>query len=198
MTRLSERAAPHSDDSGLSLIEVIIYVVILGIITTAIAAFFFSTWRAQATVTDQVDSTERGQLIATQIEIAMRNAVAFRITDATLAGDLPDGSTLLVATSMAGSNACMAFHLSGGDAQLTSNTGAHFSPPPWPTWQAGILLHENADGSTDYIFTRVDADVLEYSFDATSQDGATVHFEGRAYQRNTSGTLPGGGSQTCF
>lgn len=187
-----------ADDEGFSLVELIFYVVILGLITTGIAVVFFNTWKAQASVSDQVDATERGQLVASQMEKAMRNAVAYEITDPTLASSLSSGSTLVVATAMSGSNACMAFNLTGGTAQLTTTSGARVAAAPWPTWQSGITQHKNSGGVLVPFFTQVGSDVA-YSFDVTSANGPTVHFEGTAYLRNPSwGTLPGGGTQTCF
>lgn len=188
-----------ADDGGFSLVELIFYVVILGLITTGIAVVFFNTWKAQASVSDQVDAAERGQLVASQIEKAMRNAVAYEITDPTLATSLSSGPTLVVATAMSGSNACMAFNLNGGSAQLTTTSGARVAAAPWPTWQSGITQHKNAGGVLVPFFTQVGSDVVAYSFDATSTNGPNVHFEGTVYLRNPdSGALPGGGTQTCF
>jgi len=125
------------DDDGLSLVELVFYVVILGLITTGIAVVFFHTWKAQASVSDQVDATERGQLVSSQIEKALRSAVAYEITDPSLTASGSTGSTLVVATAMTGSNACMAFGLGGGTAQLTTTSGGAVTPAPWPTWRPG-------------------------------------------------------------
>jgi len=186
------------DDDGLSLVELIFYVVILGLITTGIAVVFFNTWKAQAGVSDQVDATERGQLVSSQIEKAMRSAVAYKITDPTLTASGSTGSTLVVATAMTGSNACMAFSLGGGTAQLATTSGGAVSPAPWPTWQTGITAHKTSAGTSVPFFALVGTDV-SYSFDVTTAHGPAVHFEGTAYLRNpTWGIRPGGGSQTCF
>lgn len=190
-------ARDATEDDGLSLIELIFYVVILGLITTGIAVVFFNTWKAQASISDQVDATERGQLVSSQIEKAMRNAVAYKITDPSLALSLTSGSTLVVATSMTGTNACMAFNLNGGTAQLTTTSGGAVGPAPWPTWQSGINAHPTSAGTPLPFFSQAGSDVA-YSFDVTSANGPAVHFEGTVYLRNTGGTLPGGGSQRCF
>ncbi|KJL34297.1 PilW family protein [Microbacterium azadirachtae] len=183
------------DDDGLSLIELIFYVVILGLITTGIAVVFFNMWRAQASVSDQTDATERGQLVATQIEKAMRNAVAFEVTDASSTPGLSTGPVLLVATGLTGQNACMAFNFSAGQAQVIQTSGSSIAASSWSTWQTGIV---SAGGAPYFKKTANSSASIDYSFAATSKNGPTVQFGGTAYMRTTSGRLPGGGTQTCF
>ncbi|KHK99171.1 hypothetical protein LK09_03965 [Microbacterium mangrovi] len=181
------------DDGGFSLVELIIYVVVLGVITAGIAVMFVNIWKTQASVTDQTDATARGQVISSQIEKAMRNAVAFKVTDAGLSSTLATGPVLEVATDLSGSNACMGFNLGGGSAQLAMTSGGALSSASWRTWEPGVVQHY-----TDDFFTQ-SGTTVSYSFDVKSANGPTVHFQGTAYMRNiTWGALPGGGTQTCF
>ncbi|MGN8025423.1 type II secretion system protein [Microbacterium sp. 22242] len=188
-------------EDGFSLIELIFFVVILGLITTGIAVVFFNMWKAQASVSGQVDATERGQLIASQVERAMRDGIAFSV---------PSGSTLLVATSSA-SNACMGFSFVDGTmtppgtANLAITSGTSLSTASWPAWQSGIVAHPLSGGGFDPFFAIVSPNTIRYSFDVKSANGPTVHFEGTGYLRSASaptdanwGVRPGGGAQTCF
>jgi hypothetical protein len=179
------------EDQGFSLVELIFYVVILGIITTGIAAIFINMSKTQLSVTNQVDSTTRGQLVSSQVEKAMRNAIAFEVTNTSLSSGLTSGPVLLVATGFSGSNACMAFNFAGGNAQLTSTSGGAIPPAPWPVWQQGIVQHPTSSGN-DPFFAQ-SGSTVKYSFDVTDPNSPTVHFQGSVYMRN-----PSGGTQTCF
>ncbi|MGN7862025.1 PilW family protein [Microbacterium sp. 22303] len=189
------------DDDGFSLVELIFFVLILGLITTGIAVLFFNTWKAQASVSDQVDATERGQLVASQIERAMRDGIAFSVSS---------GSTLMVATSST-SNVCVGFTFVDGNAtppgaaNLAITSGASLSAASWSTWQSGIVAHPLGGGGFDPFFSLVGPNRIRYSFDVKSVNGPTVHFEGTGYLRSASGPTdpnwgirPGGGAQTCF
>lgn len=167
------------DDTGLTMVELVIYIVILAIISSVIVMILTNTLKAQASVTSLTQATTRGQLVASEIEKAMRNAVAFTVS--------ADGSSLHINTSFSGSQQCQAFALTT-DGLKMSVSG---SPAPdisvWPVWQkrVGVL------SGTTPAFTALGADGVTYAFIATS-DSAPVRFTGNAYTRNDKTGVMGG------
>ena len=179
MSALTRETA--SSEQGYSLVELIVVVVILGILGSAIAIIFANTWRTQANVADQTQATTRGQLVATEIERAMRNAIAFEIEDA--------GNTLKVNTSLTGgSSQCQAFNFDAGQLRMVVSDDP--APSTWPVWQDQV----EKTGTTSY-FVAKGANGVTYTFDATSENPQTastapVHFTGDAYMRNAAeGTM---------
>ncbi|MDQ0614916.1 type II secretory pathway pseudopilin PulG [Microbacterium sp. W4I4] len=163
------------DESGLSLIELIIYVLILGVITAAIAMLFINTLQTEKSVRDQTAATTRGQLISSQIERAVRNAEAFAIEDG--------GATLKVnSVDRNGTTLCQGFTFSGGDVRMVISDSPSATPSSWPAWQDGV----KKDPAKPY-FSASGADAVTYAFDATNPDlgGSPVRFTGNVYMRNT-------------
>ncbi|GAA1948779.1 prepilin-type N-terminal cleavage/methylation domain-containing protein [Microbacterium deminutum] len=168
-------SAHQNDDAGITFIELLVYLVLLGIFSAVFVTIFVNTWTAQASVSSQTRATMRGQLVSSEIERAMRNAVAFTIS--------PDGSTLQVRTSLTGSRECQAFALSASGARMIVSTSPVTSSV-WPIWQDRI-----AQSGTTPFFEPIDSTGVTYTFDSTS-DSAPVHFTGDANMRNAAeGTM---------
>ena len=132
-----------------------------------------NSWRTQEAVLSETEATNRGQLVSSAIERAVRNALALEVTG---------GSTLRVHTSLGASRACQGFGLGGDVATMTQNAGPLGAT--WPEWQDGIdaipgelpgdaLLH--ADGAT-----------VTYAFEIPT-DAAPVRFVGTVSARNPTG-----------
>jgi Tfp pilus assembly protein PilW len=192
------------DEGGLSLIELIIYILVLGVIMSGLVVMLVNMWKTQVTVDAQTQATNNGQLVTSEVERAMRNATGFKVTDG--------GSTLLVETSLPGSRQCEAFHVADpggsyptGALQLVVSAPAAPAATSGYAWQKGISAH--TDGSFTAFFTGVDASGaadaatpkgVHYSFAATAPAASTasgpVIFTGTAFPRNT--TL--GGTSTCW
>jgi Tfp pilus assembly protein PilW len=145
------------NEDGLGLIELIVAVVVSGIVIAAVATIFITSWRTQEQVTSVTQATQRGQLVSSTIERAMRNALYFDVTEG--------GTVLRVSTSLTGELKCQGFRLTDPGAQFTVHAGSLASPnTAWPTWQSGIAQQ----GSTAY-FVRTAANSLTYTFNITTE-----------------------------
>ena len=152
-----------TNDDGLGLIELIVAIVVSGIVVVAIATIFVSSWRTQEQVTSVTQATNRGQLVASTIERAMRNALYFDVTES--------GTVLRVSTSLTGDLKCQGFRLTDPGAQLTTDPSLLTSPnTAWPSWQTGITKQ----GTAPY-FARTAANSLTYTFKITT-DASPVTF----------------------
>jgi prepilin-type N-terminal cleavage/methylation domain-containing protein len=171
-------------DDGLSLIELIVAVVVSGIVTVAIATIFVNSWNAQKDVLSVSEATNRGQLVGSSIEKAVRNAVYV---------NAPDSETLLVRTSL--DVGCFGFHIGeavndDGDAITTIRTTAGGAPLPatgdWSVWKPEIELKASASSLTKVGTT------VEYVL-VIETDAAPVVIQGEVTQRS----VPDSGGPSC-
>ena len=169
----------RTNDDGLSLIELIVAIVVSGIVIAAIATIFVGSWRTQEQVTSVTQATNRGQLVSSTIERAMRNALYFDVTES--------GTVLRVRTSLEGDLKCQGFRITDAAAQLTTDASSLPSPnTAWATWQPGITNQ----GSIPY-FVRTTPGSLTYSFKITT-DASPVNFSADADPRSVQETGSGG------
>ncbi|MFD6700112.1 MULTISPECIES: hypothetical protein [unclassified Microbacterium] len=159
---------------GISLIELVVVVAILGVVSLVLGTLFSNIWRSQVAVSAQSQATARGQLVASEMERAMRNAVAFDVS--------ADGSTIRVNTALSGGLQCQAFQLAA-DGLHMSVSSSPAVPSGWPLWQTDVTAGSGA-------FASKNGNSIAYNFDALSKSGAQtvaapVHFQGTAYMRNS-------------
>jgi type II secretory pathway pseudopilin PulG len=186
-TPSTENPSDHfsSGDEGLGLIEVIIALLVSTIVLVAVGTILINSWVAQEGVTSTTQATNRGQLISSAVERAMRNAMAFQVTGI-------DGSELWVWTSAAVGAECQGFRLTDGQAQMKTSTGTLGSPADWPEWQDGVKQQMSASG-TAIDFFREAGRTVSYTFDIRT-DSAPVRFVGEASTRYASS----GGVNPCW
>lgn len=134
--RLRERM--RSDDSGLTLVEIVIYMTLAVVVGTIVVSMLIGTLKGQDQVTSTTQATTKGQLVATTIEMAVRNATAFAITDG--------GNTLTVLTTL--DKPCQQFTLQRNAAASAGardvydffvRQGAKLPVGAWPTASTGAL-----------------------------------------------------------
>ncbi|MGU3643971.1 type II secretion system protein [Microbacterium sp. C23T] len=177
---MTRSRALREDDNGLSLIELIIVVILLGILAVTIGTILANSWRAQSDVTTTTAATNRGQLVGQSVERAVRNGVALRVTDG--------GSTLWVRTEYAGDKQCQMFWVSsdGGLHMASASTGSALpSPPAWATDVTKV------SGVAAY-FTLSSSNTVDYAFNIGT-DAAPVKISGSVSLR----TSPQGGG-SCW
>jgi hypothetical protein len=168
------------DDAGLSLIELIVYVLLSSIIVLTTAMILINSWNTQENVTSTSDATTRGQSMGAAIERAVRNGLSFDIST--------DGTTLRVRTSLPGRLGCQGFLLSTGQARLTQSSAALASPATtWASWQQGIAQ----DGATKFFVA--DGQTITYTFEIETES-APVRIVGEASTRST----PTGVTSPCW
>ncbi|MRH30188.1 hypothetical protein GH740_12850 [Microbacterium sp. SYP-A9085] len=168
MTRSSR---PGPDDAGITLVELIIGMFISTIIAGMTAMILINSWQTQEEVTSVSQSTNTGQLVASVIERAVRNADYIDVS--------ADQSTLLVQTSLGGSLTCQGFHLTTSNLLMAIRSTPLGDPTLWPSWKDGV----QPQGATPFL-TRT-GNTVSYAFDMTTQS-APVHFTGRAALRSVS------------
>ena len=173
---MTTRPASRTGDSGLSLIELLVAIVLGGILVTAILSIFINSWRTQDEVTSVTQATNRGQLVGSMIERAVRNSLFIEVNGA--------GDELRVRTSFDGTSMkCQGFKIAPTGVRLaTSSTGIGTT---WPAWQPAI----RTTGSTPY-FTLTNG-VLTYTFDVQTES-APVRISGDVAVRSDQETGNGG------
>lgn len=159
----------RSDDSGVSLIELLVYMFLTTIILGATTLILINSLTTQKAVTSVTEATNRGQTMGTTIERAMRNALAFDLN--------VDGTELRVRTSFAGNRACQAFSLTDGQARMYMSSSALPASTSWGDWEQGI----SRDGTTPYFSDS--GSTVTYTFKIQT-DSAPVRIAGEASTRS--------------
>ncbi|WP_169582762.1 MULTISPECIES: hypothetical protein [Microbacterium] len=172
--------AAEDSEAGVTLVELIIYVLLVGIILIATTMILTNSINTQRDVTSVSQATNRGQVMGRAIERAVRNALAFEV-DAT-------GTQLRVRTSLPGSLACQAFQLTAGQARLAlESTALPALASDWTDWEDGVAQ----DGSTPFFATS--GQQVFYTFEITTE-AAPVRISGEASTRST----PTGVTAPCW
>lgn len=189
--RNDDEALPS--DAGLSLVELIIYILLASLLLGLMATILANSWTTQQDVQTKSDATNRGQLIGQTIERAMRNAQAFDVSAA--------GTLLRVDTRLAGERRCQAFWVSGGAIYQTSSWGTRpdLSADPLPAtvstlWPKPWISAGAKQRDTATLYFTQNGLEVEYAFDIDLADDSAgpVRFQGSAAMRTpaTGGTTP--------
>ena len=155
-------------DEGFGIIELIVAIVVSGIILTAIASILVNSWKTQEDVLSVSESTNRGQLVGSMVERAVRNA---RFVDVST-----DGTTLRVLTSLSGGLKCQGFAVIGGEVKVSANAGT--LPATWPVWAPPI----SPSNIAPYFAQSVDG-VVTYKLDLDT-DSSPVRISGAVVPRS--------------
>lgn len=177
----------RSDDSGLTLVEIVIYMVLAVVVGTIVVSVLIGTLKGQDQVTSTTTATTRGQVVAQSIEKALRNATAVSV---------PDGMTLKAVTTLG--KPCQAWRLvrnsddsnaAGKDVyDLQLSQGTSFAS--WAVIARGLVL-DAGQPVFAYIGSAYSYS-LHFATDLNpkvSADMPSVDFTGRVAPRGTGGDL---------
>ena len=170
-------------DAGLGLIELIVALVVAGIVLAGIGAIFVRSWQTQEEVMSVSEATNRGQLVASAIERAVRNGLYVQVSDS--------GTVLRVSTSLSGSLKCQGFRVTsdaGGTARYSMSASTLGTSDTWPEWQPAVM----AQPGTPY-FEEPSPGVIRYSFQLETES-APVRFAGEVSPRS----IQEGDSDSCW
>ena len=169
-----------SREAGITLIEVILYVLLSSLILIPVTMILITSISTQRDVASVTEATSRGQSMGAAIERAVRNGLALDVS--------ADGAQLKVRTSLGGSLACQAFLLTDGQARVAQTaTLIAADPTTWSDWEQGI----GRDGMSPY-FVATGTNVA-FSF-MIATDSAPVRIAGEAAPR----TVASGVSAPCW
>ncbi|MDT0184080.1 hypothetical protein Q9S36_28200 [Microbacterium sp. ARD31] len=182
-------------EAGLSLIELIMYMLLASLLLGGMATLLANSWTTQTNVQTMSDATNRGQIVSQSIERAMRNAQAFDVS--------ASGGLLRVDTNLSGDQRCQAFWVSSGALYQTSTWGTRadgtadpipsLNPASWPKPWLTEGVKQRA--STIPFFARSGLN-LSYAFDVdlATDTAAPVRFKGQVSLR----TPEAGGVSPCW
>src|SRR5690606_29522975 len=128
------------DESGLSLIEVIIYTVVGGIVLTMLASVFINGMRVDAATRDRDVATGTAQVISSSITMSVRNATAVKVSGTELRARVATGPANAECRAWYFDGDAVRFksYLPGGAIPAASNSwkalgdGVHNAPPAAP------------------------------------------------------------------
>lgn len=191
-----DESLSKSSDAGMTLIELIVGIVVSTLVLIGIATVLFNSVLTQNAVLSTSEATNRGQLVGSAIEKAMRNAVYSTVTGG--------GTVLLVETtydSAGDTRHCQAFRLADKTAQMASSA-TDITSPAWGAWleddasrQWSALVRQN--GVTPF-FAQTDptqpSGGVRYVFDIET-NSAPVVFRGEV---RPEWQPAAGGDATCW
>ena len=187
-------ARPQGDD-GLTLIETIVYALLLVVVVAIVAGIMISGTRTQASVSTLNTATTSGQLAATSVQNGIRNARAFVLKtygsdQLVVASTVPSGATT--------TPACYAWYFSSstGTLRYTKLTAAIAAQPSAATVASWTLLASSVTtngGPT--IFARASSSdpMLSIAFATTAGAGKPVQFTSSVVSR-----LAGTDISSCY
>jgi type II secretory pathway pseudopilin PulG len=189
MTRPKHPLAPSRNDAGVTLIELIVYIILVSILSGIAVTVLVNSWRTQEDVVTVTDATNKGQVMSSAIERAVRNGLEYDIANS--------GNTLRVRTSLTGSLQCQGFHLVDGQpARFTASSGALAADPDqWPEWVTQVDA-EVLSGGVVVPFFALPAganSTVGFTF-LIPTESAPVRFDGEVATRS----VPTGVSSPCW
>ncbi|MEO7146377.1 MAG: prepilin-type N-terminal cleavage/methylation domain-containing protein [Terrimesophilobacter sp.] len=190
--RIQEIRAINADERGITLIELLIYALLLSFVVAIAGGMIFGAVTAAKTVTGMTQNSTNGQLVADSVVTGIRNSSDFQLST-------PVGNDQLLIARRASSGAtinwsCVAWYYSAADKSVRYKISASpFLAPTAGELATWTLLANNVQPvSGTAIFSALNE---RLSMSILGLDG--VH---RPIDISTSATSRAGasGSMTCF
>lgn len=128
------------DDAGISLVELLIYMLLAVTVLTIIAAILINSLRAESTVRTSAEATNSAQLAAQSLNRGIHNASAIQVS--TPAAGVTVVRTRSIDSSTAGVWRCEAWVVADGQLRTTNSTTAIAVPTTAAAVSSWLLLAE--------------------------------------------------------
>jgi len=187
-----------SDDSGFSLVELLISMTLFAVVLTIVGNVIVSALTADRTVREITGSTTGGQLVVNVVEQTVRNSTAISVTT-----DVDGVSTFATVRTTAGGPArCHGFFFDSEVGAVFERTSTTAIPAPtpgavgseWTRISEGIVPIDDGSGTPTPVFAAAGTRGLAVSFTVDGASGPASLFvtavTGRAPLSNA--------SPTCF
>jgi|GEM_PF-3113527 len=168
------RSDISADERGVTLIELITAIALIGVVFGGLTAVLIGISRAQHSVVGMTQASAQGDVAATALDRALRNAEAVDISDG--------GDTLRVRTSLPGQNRCQGFAVYDDELRVQQTSDQLDAPADWTRWMPTTPV-----ASSPPVFARSGTKIA-YAFTVTA-DGSALNVTGAVAPRTPSGEV---------
>jgi type II secretory pathway pseudopilin PulG len=178
-------ARVRREESGMSLIELIVYMALMGVVLTIATGFLINSMSTQKNVQSSTDATSAAQLVANSVAAAVSNASAVQQGPALNASD----QFVVARTATRGDTAtwmCRAWYYSAADHAIYTTTSNPAAPITVPTGgPAGVwtLLAANVDAPAGASALHATSGSVSLNFSLAAASGAPVNIQTTDYLR---------------
>lgn len=171
---MNDRVSILSDDSGMTLVELIMYVVIGALFVGLLATLFATNLKAGDETRNRDTATGRAQVVAETLQTSVRNAAAIRI----------DGSLLRAQVAKGGNQwECRAWALEAGELRYRTSSSAipAGSTTGWTALATGVTGTKT--GGSPFLLTGANSVAIGYTVtvgDATVKITSAVTAQAKA------------------
>ncbi|MBN9185009.1 hypothetical protein [Microbacterium sp.] len=167
---MSGAGTRRPDDDGVTLVELIVYVVIAALVTGLMAGIFINGLRSQTAATDRDTATGRAGVVTNSLQTSLRNATAVNPGTGT-------GNTLIaVVTTGTSGWQCRAWSLTSTGNLVYKASSSSFSVASTAGW---TVLASGVKGSFagGKVFSSISNTQVKYAFSVTTS-ASTVPISG--------------------
>lgn len=171
---------PSDDDAGVTLVELIIYMVVGLLLLSLMAGLFANGLSSQAQTTDRDTATGKATVVTDSLQTSIRNATAVNPSSGT-------GKTIvaLVATGTSGWE-CRAWSLTSSGALMYKAAASQFSTSSTTGW-ATLATGVTGSLTGGAMFSSTSSTQLSYAFSVTV-GGSAVPIAGGVIAQATIGS----------
>lgn len=168
------RASFRSDETGVSLVELLIYMLLSVTVLTIIASILINSLEAQNTVRTSAEATSTAQLAAQSLNRGVHNASAIEVSSP--AAGVTVVRTRSLDSSAAGVWRCEAWAVAGGELRTTTSAAAIPVPTSSAEVASWLLVTEGVEpiGTNPVFSLAADERSLAVGFTVANGSGIPV------------------------
>jgi prepilin-type N-terminal cleavage/methylation domain-containing protein len=173
----------RSSEAGFTLVELLVYISLLGVVLTIVGGILISSTSAEKSVRGIAEATDVAQLVSLSVEKGVRNSVALKLTS-TDAMQFFAVKTPGAQTSVAWS--CQAwYYIEADDALYTTTSPARLDPPATVAQRVTWMLLGTGvrPASAARIFTEAGATGVDLNFQVDAGDTDPVSIQTTVFSR---------------